>query len=160
MEAVLKQCDFFHDLTTAELKIVISCGVTRKYARGVTIFSQGDTGTDIFVMLDGKVDILVDDPVGKNLNRKHIFTIKQANLFGELAFLADDIRSASAVTITPVEVLVISAEALKAKMTQDPQLGYKLMTNLAALISRRLKNTTKQLRSAIFRSNFAALDYY
>ncbi|MBF0488178.1 MAG: FAD-dependent oxidoreductase [Nitrospirae bacterium] len=83
---------------------------------GEIIFSEGDPGDKVFVILSGDAEVLkgtAQNPVG-------ILTI--GDCFGEGALMYDKPRSASVRTVTAVDVLTVERKAFKALFTNVPVL--------------------------------------
>ena len=63
------------------------------FAKGETIFAEGDVGTTMYVLLRGAVELLIDGKVFE--------TLGPGEPFGELALIDRAPRNATAVTRTP-----------------------------------------------------------
>ena len=72
---------------------------TRNFAKGKTIFKEGDLGDEFFVVVRGKVEIRSGD--------RHFETLGPDGIFGEMALIDDSPRSATAVALTDVTVAPI-----------------------------------------------------
>ncbi len=94
----------------------------RVFAKGVLIFEEGHNAREAFVILRGEVEIVAR---GKSGQIVVLTTLNKGQLFGELALLADSRRTASARAGNDCEILVISQEVLKKKLTDaDPLLQF------------------------------------
>ena len=69
---------------------------TRYFARGETIFREGEQGDEFLVVMRGQVEI-------KSGNR-WFETVSQNGIFGEMALIDDSPRSATVVALTEVTV--------------------------------------------------------
>src|SRR4051795_1737942 len=79
-------------------------GRRRSYASGQVLFSEGDEGRDVVVLLSGSVKIVSTAPSGREV----ILEVFDAGeLVGELSAIDGQPRSATAVALTPVDILVI-----------------------------------------------------
>lgn len=88
------------------------------YAPDSVIFRKGDEGTNAFVILRGKVEILAKGGDGK---LTQLAAMGEGELFGEMALLNNARRSANAVTKEGCEVLVISEKTIEEKLSKtDP----------------------------------------
>ena len=63
-----------------------------EYAASEVIFEEGSTGRELFVVLDGKVDIVKNS----GADRAVIVTLGKGEFFGEMAVIDGSSRSASA----------------------------------------------------------------
>ena len=67
---------------------------TRSFAKGDTIFREGDQADEFFVVVRGEVEI-------RSGNRR-FETVGQNGIFGEMAMIDESARSATAVALTDV----------------------------------------------------------
>ena len=75
------------------------------YSAGETIFSQGDLGTEMFIILEGDVHI-----VKHIANEAHVLSrLEKGDFFGEMALLESAPRTADAVAQSEVKLLAINA---------------------------------------------------
>ena len=72
---------------------------TRDFAEGQTIFREGDRGDEFFVVVRGEVEI--------RSGNRHLETLGQNSIFGEMALIDDSPRSATVVALTDVTVAPI-----------------------------------------------------
>jgi CRP/FNR family cyclic AMP-dependent transcriptional regulator len=133
----LKGLALFAGLTNNELAAVARLGRKVSYATGENIFAEGSEGTELYVLLQGSVDLMVDVPAEDP--PEVISQLQDCDVFGELALLDGHPRSATARAANQVSALIIRRDDLFALMDDNPRLGYTVMRNLAHLISHRLR---------------------
>src|SRR5690349_17479002 len=85
----------------------------RTYAAGTEIFRAGTSGSTAYLLLAGDVEIRAPGKDGAVLAK-----VKVGQVFGELALLNQETRTATAYAVTLCEVAVISAGTLKRKLAQ------------------------------------------
>jgi len=112
------------------------------YSSGQHIFKQGDRQDYMAFIISGKVDILKESA---DSLEKVVVTLSAGTHFGEMAFIDDEPRSASAVAKTDTELLVISRSNFQKIIEHHPQIAIKMLQETARMISRRLRMTTGQL---------------
>ena len=78
---------------------------TRYFAKGATIFREGEQGGEFFVVVRGQVEI-------KSGNR-WFETVGQNGIFGEMALIDDGPLSATVVALTDVTLVPIQFFALR-----------------------------------------------
>lgn len=102
------------------------------------IFNEGDPGTYMLILLEGKVSIFKAGESGC-----HLLSYEgRGRIIGEMALLDRERRSASCIAASDCELLHLSQENL-AKLAADyPALAYRFMFSLARLLSRRLRRTS------------------
>jgi CRP/FNR family cyclic AMP-dependent transcriptional regulator len=140
---LLAGIELFSELTDDELSEVSALAQTRTVARDTTIFNEGDTADAIFVVVNGRVKIVTTSTDGKEF----ILTVLGAGqVFGEMALIEEATRSASVVTITDVELLVISRKDFDHLLHTSPGISRKLM----AILSRRLRRANSKMESLAY----------
>jgi CRP-like cAMP-binding protein len=98
-------------------------GFERKtFPAGATIFAEGDTGTDAFILLRGEVTL----HTGLESGRPRTMTgLKPGQMFGLHALMAGARRGATATTKEGCEVISVSEEKLRQKLEEaDPFIRY------------------------------------
>src|SRR5262249_2078853 len=111
------------------------------YAKGQTIFRQGDMGDAAYIVLDGQADVLI----GAKDSAKKVATIGKHSIIGEIAGLCDVPRTATGVASDKLITLKISKELFLRMVTEFPQMAVEIMRELA----RRLDRTNQQLQAAL-----------
>jgi CRP-like cAMP-binding protein len=82
------------------------------------IFEEGSTGRELFVVLEGKIDIVKISGAGKTL----IVTLGKGEFFGEMAVIDGSSRSATAIAAAPNNarfVYLVSQQPAFALMIMD-----------------------------------------
>ena len=148
--SVLKQADIFFDMTNTQLELVASICVEKVYQKGELIFAENTPGTELYLIADGEVDIQVDPAVigaESGVGPYTIATLRRGQSFGEVALVDEGLRSAAArCTQHNTRLVVIPRAKLMLLCDTYPQLGYRLMRNLAADLSMKIRNTDLQVR--------------
>jgi signal transduction histidine kinase len=134
---------FFCELLPGELDHlrVAACELT--FAANQLIFSQGDPGDGIYFVKEGRVRISTTVPTGDS---KDLTIIEAGELFGEMAVLDSDPRSATAIADQPTTVYFISRPELIELLDRRPKLAASLMREL----SRRLRTFNDQYVREVF----------
>jgi CRP/FNR family cyclic AMP-dependent transcriptional regulator len=136
-EAALK-AGLFKGLTPEQIREFLMIGTPKTFAAGEVIIREGDTDTDMYILLRGHVNITKKIPPvvqGGEEQQKTLFEPEVPKMmglfpFGDANLLAGLGRSA---TITAVEVsdtLVIAKEGFEALCERDARLGYVLTRNI------------------------------
>ena len=94
--------DLFADLAEDELVAVARLLKEQKFAENQAIFSQGDRGDALYIVIQGQVRIASTDHNGRE---KVLAFYGPGEFFGDMAVLSGAPRSASARATTPVQVL-------------------------------------------------------
>jgi CRP/FNR family cyclic AMP-dependent transcriptional regulator len=136
----LRNIPLFAKVEPAKLKLLAFTSERLEYLPGQELFHQGDYGDAAYVILEGKADILVDTPKGA----VNIVTLGKNEIIGEIAILCDVPRTATVVAHGGLETLRISKDGFFHLVTQFPQVGIEVMSELAS----KLNNTTQALTAA------------
>ena len=94
--ASLALIPFFSGLDAAALERVAAGTRTRRFRRGEVIFHAGDPGDALFVIVSGEVKIAVPSESGEEAI---LTTLREGDVFGELALLDGAPRSATAAAL-------------------------------------------------------------
>ena len=106
---------------------------TRFFKAGTTIFREGEEAHELFVIKSGDVRIQIGNRTVSELSADHIF--------GEMALIDNEPRSATAIAITDVELVAVSEKQFLFLVGQTPYFALKVMRVLA----QRLRVTNKTL---------------
>lgn len=132
----LKQSDIFYQFTQTQLELVANLCQQKSFEAGETIFEENSTSKELYVIAQGEVNIIVDSGLvshKKNAEKIVIATLRRGQSFGEVALVDEGLRSATAQAKTKdTRLLVIPRDKLIMLCETYPQLGYRLMYNLAA----------------------------
>ena len=139
VERIVMQIPVFQELNTRELKIIRRILYQREYKNGEVIFSQGDAGLGMYIVLKGTVSIRCDP------DNHQLAELREGDFFGELALLDDSPRSATAVSTTPSTVLCFFKPELLDILSRYPRTGCKILFRLAWTIGERLKGMNEQI---------------
>jgi len=101
------------------------------FKAGSTIFREGDEANELFVIKSGQVRI--------QIGNRTVTELAEDNIFGEMALIDSEPRSATAVAFTDVEVVPVSEKQFLFLVSQTPYFALKVMRVLA----QRLRVTNK-----------------
>jgi hypothetical protein len=105
------------------------------------IFREGDLGTEMYIIQEGKVEILKQFR-GEN---QQLAVLGQGDFFGEMSILEDQPRAATARALTDVGLLQINGTTFDQMLRKNPEVAVRMMRKL----SRRLRDTDKLLRHTL-----------
>ena len=150
----LKQADIFYQLTPTQLEMVANLCQERKFTAGDTILEEGSSGKEIYIITQGEVDVLVNPALvgGPDVPKGlvTIATLRRGQSFGEVALVDEGLRSASIrASQKETRLLVIPRDKLVMLCETYPQLGYRLMYNLAADLAMKIRNTDLRVREQL-----------
>ncbi len=142
----LKGLKVFSSLSDDELQAVAEICKTQTVVTDELIFQEGSHGVDLFIIVKGCVKIytLITENVDKTL-----VTLRKGGLFGELAVISEDYRSASAKAMEETELVLINQDDFAKMIEANPAAGKKILDAFILIIAERLKNTTELYRQAV-----------
>ncbi len=125
-----------------------STETVRVYPKDTMIFSECQSGNDMFIIQSGQVKI------SKVVNENEVIlaVLQKGEFFGEMALLENKPRSASAIAHEDCTLMVLNKSNFNQMVATQPQLIARLTTTLAERLwsmSRQLANS--QLRDPQFR---------
>lgn len=126
---------------------------TASFRAGDLIFSQGDLGTEMFIILEGEVEIIKH--IG---DESHVLSrLEKGDFFGEMAVLESVARTADAVAATDMKVLVINGSRFDEMLRKNPEIAVRIIRKY----SKRLREANALLERLVGRevdADHVALD--
>ncbi len=145
--AVLKAVPLFASFPDDQLRMLTTMVTRRSAPRGTTIMAGGDATDSLYIVLSGRLKVMMSDSEGKEV----ILTILgPGEFFGEMGLIDDEPRSASVVTIEPCELLSIAKRDFKKCLSENFEMAMEVMRGLV----RRLREADRKIGS------LALLDVY
>ena len=135
---LLRSVNTVLQLSADEALCVVSHMQLKNFPRGTTLLREGDDSKlDHLLLLEGEVS--VDTWAPALASPLEISVLGPGSIIGEMALLDDVPRSASCITLSPVQAAVLSRGALEALVDQRPQIAAKLLMGLGARTAERLR---------------------
>jgi len=139
----LESNKLFRELSPAELKRLRQATREVNYATGQPIFRQGDPGDGIYIIKEGRVSISIIFGQGDSIV---LTKVAAGDLFGEMAVLDNDPRSASATADEATTVYLIQRPELLELLERMPRLARALLQET----SRRQRSFNERYVSEVF----------
>ena len=95
----------------------------KPYPAGTAIFSAGDIGKEMYLILEGQVELTIGGSV--------VETLGPGEPFGEMALMDSEPRGASAIARTPCRLVPISEERFLYLIQDTPYFGLQIMKVMA-----------------------------
>lgn len=108
------------------------------YTNGQQIFSRGDPGTELYLMLGGRVRLSIISLDGRELAFTHA---APGDIFGEIATLDGGARTADATAVSAVKALTLSRAQINTLLETQPQFAKAAID----LLCRRLREGDQQI---------------
>jgi predicted RND superfamily exporter protein len=111
---------------------------------GGNIITKGDAASDIYVVIDGEIDVWVENDSGERLS---LATMRRGATIGEVGYFNSQ-RTANVDAVSHVRLLRFDNDDLERMRTRRPYIAATLFRNLNLIQAQRLANTTEKLRVA------------
>lgn len=150
----LKQSDIFYQFTPTQLELVANLCQEAMFQKNDLIFKENSGSKELYVIVQGEVDIFIDPSLisaaDHGRENEVIATLRRGQSFGEVALVDEGLRSASACAASDnTRMLIIPRDKLIMLCDTYPQLGYRLMYNLAADLAMKIRNTDLKIREKL-----------
>ena len=151
--AYLKQSDVFYQFTHTQLELVVNVCQEKVFSIGEIIFEENSNSKQLYIIAQGEVEILIDSGIvnpHEKTEKISIATLRRGQSFGEIALVDEGLRSATALAkAKSTHLIVIPREKLIMLCEAYPQLGYRMMYNLAADLAMKMRNTDLKVREKV-----------
>ncbi|HVN38949.1 MAG TPA: cyclic nucleotide-binding domain-containing protein [Myxococcota bacterium] len=126
----LKKVPLFESLTLDQLDAVARLGEERDFQPGEVIVCEGESGGELYVLLEGAVEVSQK----RGELQVPLRTIEAVAYFGEMAVLDDQPRSATIVAREPSRLLALAGTSLKELILQMPDISFEILRVLSARV--------------------------
>lgn len=136
----LKSVNIFSDLSESELNSIQEICKTRKYPKNSMIILEEEMGDVVFIVMSGTVKITRVNDEGKEVI---LAMLGSGEVFGEMAILDGESRSANALSQENCEVVTINREDFLNLLKTNNKVSLNLMTEFAI----RLRKSDQQIEA-------------
>lgn len=140
-----KTMDLFKGFKRRQVKKVLVAGIMKKFKAGDRIFLEGDVSSDMYAVLEGQVDI---SKMSAGTQQK-VAQLNRGEVFGEMALMTEEKRSATVTATQDTELLVINEKTLARLSIRYPWIASKFYHNITRVLSLRLRKTTDDYMRAL-----------
>lgn len=150
--SILSLTEIFDTLTPVQLELIASICVFEEYAKGHILLRENEESDELYIIGSGGVEILMNPGVvgdTKDLAMEAIVLteLRSGQVFGEVSLVDQGLRSATVkVSQNSTQLLRIARERLMLLCDTYPELGYRIMKNLAADLAFKIRNTDLTIR--------------
>ena len=120
----------------------------KNYDADQLVLLEGDTGREIYVILNGKVSVCTQVKVSED---SHILSglceLFDGEEFAHPCFFDDEPHSATVKTVSPCQLAIIDAAKLKQFLDDNPEIGFLLLFHWMKIILPRLRQSNKRFSS-------------
>ena len=130
---LLARVPLFAGLPKRHLRSVAGIAEEQRFREAATIAEEGERGDDFYVILSGEARV--------TRRGKTVARLMPGDFFGEVALLDGGPRTASVVTETPMQAMVLNRKPFHAMLEREPSIVLKMLEEVAG----RLRNAERPL---------------
>lgn len=139
----LKEFEIFTELTDAELENICENAKKEVFDADKRIFDEKSWATNLYLVKDGRIEIKMSGKGGSN--QITIDTIEPKEIFGWSAVTEPFTFTAAAWTKEKSNLIVLNGEVLLDLFKKNNHIGYKVMKEVASVISSRLRRLSQRM---------------
>ncbi|MGB3864812.1 MAG: Crp/Fnr family transcriptional regulator [Xanthobacteraceae bacterium] len=139
---ILKMNPMFAELGAAELQRISGLCRTQSLAGGEVLFQKGDDGDALFGVRRGQIRIETGASDGARLTLNFL---GPGDLFGEVAVLDGQSRTADAAATEPTELFVLRREDFLAHLEREPRVAIRLIE----LLCQRIRWMSERMEESV-----------
>jgi CRP-like cAMP-binding protein len=139
---LLRSIDLFAGLSSVQLRKLAYIANRAEFARNELIYSEGDIGTSLYIIITGEVTIEMAMPAYGTVT---LYTLIPKQLFGWSSLIAGRQKRARARATMPTKTLLIESEKIYDLFRTDHHLESALMNCIINLMADRMYLTRTEL---------------
>ncbi|HYT16436.1 MAG TPA: cyclic nucleotide-binding domain-containing protein [Burkholderiales bacterium] len=137
---LLRNVPLFSVLTEHQLAVLTNVVSRKSFARGTTIIAAGDTTESLYVIISGRLKVMMSDDEGREVI---LAILGPTEFFGEMGLIDDHPRSASVVAIEACELLTLYKRDFKNCLAENFEMTMTVMRGLV----KRLREADQKIGS-------------
>jgi CRP/FNR family transcriptional regulator len=142
---LLRNVALFEELGDDDLAQVAELAVPRTFASGEVVFREGDASDTCYVIRAGHARAVLEHPDGRSIT---LAQFGPGEIFGELAMLGEEPRSATVESIEETEAIAILGPDMRRLLREHPEISIRLIASLG----RRLREANDRLSRQSFQT--------
>jgi MFS superfamily sulfate permease-like transporter len=142
-ELALRDIPVFAGLTDAEQAFIGARLQRAHYKTGEIVIRQGDTDRSVFIVVNGTTTVRVS--AAGTERQVRLASYARGTIFGEMALLDRQPRSATVTADDDVVCYVLSEAAFQELIAERPGIAVRLLANVARELSARLRRATRMI---------------
>ena len=137
---IVTEAKIWDGLSAKDVDEIISISQEETFKEGDSIFEEDAKGKNLYIVLEGSVKIEIQN-YSFHLyggEKKHLTTLRQGEVFGEITFLGGGRRTAGITSTDNVRLMNIDDVKLYELFRKNYRLGYLIMRNIGSILAQRL----------------------
>jgi len=129
LDELIQRVSLFHGLEREDVAKIFSKGMTMRALKDDVVFFKGTVGNQMYIVLGGKVGVFKGE--------KCIAELRTGDMFGEMALVNKEPRSATVKALEASHLFVLSESTFQYLLTK--RVAVQLLLNIVHTMSQRLK---------------------
>ncbi|MBN2695129.1 Crp/Fnr family transcriptional regulator [bacterium] len=121
---VLKKVILFNNLSEEEIHSLLGIVTHKSFPKNYFIVKHNEGGDTMFIILKGEVKVSIFNDTGREVI---LDMLRKGDFFGEMALIDDMPRSASVITTTNVETLMVKREEFQSHLVKFPTIALNIL---------------------------------
>jgi SulP family sulfate permease len=142
-EVGLEQFGILWRLDARELEVLAKSVEEKTYSQGDIVFREGDTSRDLYLISEGSASVHLRLPGAQGDTR--LTTFSPGTVFGELALLDQQVRSATVEADGPLVCHVLPHEAFERMAQVEPTVAMKVLAGIGRELGNRLRRASRTI---------------
>lgn len=144
---LLQKFELFENLTVEELEEIAAICREQTCETGAVLFEEGDAAKELFLVVDGQVALQLGVELWPGAPRRQVTveTVSQGGIFAWSALVGPHVLTLSARCLHQTKLIAVPGVELRHFLDRDPQVGYKVIDQIAHLTASRLRETRDKL---------------
>ncbi|TNG01468.1 MAG: cyclic nucleotide-binding domain-containing protein [Gammaproteobacteria bacterium] len=141
--AELANTDLCADMNHEDVETIARITKEKFVAKDETLFSRGDYGDELFIVLSGQIDVRLPT------TKKHYTRLRAygpGSAFGEIGFFDPGQRTADAVAIHDTRLLILDREGMDEMSDCCPKVAVALLKTLGRFQGQHLRWSAREIR--------------
>lgn len=130
--AVLRGIPLLCKLDPTKLKLIAFSSTYLTFDKGEELFHAGDPADGAYIIKEGRVDVLA----GEDGHEVKVGSVEAGDLFGEMALILNQPRTATIRAAEPLKVLKIDGDVFLRLVTENADASLAVMRSLSDKVSR------------------------
>jgi anti-anti-sigma factor len=134
--------DITQGLSAEEREVLRAALGRREFAKGETVFAQNDPGDALYMIVRGSASVRLQGEAGRE---RRLVTFSSGTVFGEMALLDREKRSATVIADEPLRCYVLERTAFDEFSVLRPRIATTILANLGRELSLRMRRVNRIL---------------
>lgn len=150
MVGVLKDISLFSGIDEESLSYLEMVAVKKTFPKNTILFTKGDETDSLYIIKSGKTKTIIIDEDGKEII---LSTQGAGDYFGEMSLIDKEPRSATIMTKTPTQMVIVHRDDFLKVFNANPDMVYDLFK----VLLKRLRKATDKVEGLAFKDVYGRI---